>query len=84
MYRQSLDTLCSTLTYAEELSEARVNAEIFATYIELIKIYWKKHNTLVAMDHGCHEIDGDAGSHGLDMPEDMHIVHLYQAYPKCD
>ena len=70
----------------EALSEARVNAEIFATYNELIKTYWKKHNTLVgfAMDHGCHEIDGDAGSHGLDMPEDMHIVHLYNAYPKCN
>ena len=33
-----------------------------------------------AMDHGCHEIDGDAGSHGLDMEEDLTIVHLYKAY----
>ena len=24
-------------------------------------------------DHGCHEIDGGAGSHGLMMPEDMNI-----------
>ncbi len=28
-------------------------------------------------DHGCHEIDGDLGSHGLDMPEDMNIIHFY-------
>ena len=28
-------------------------------------------------DHGCHEIDGGCGSHGLDMPEDMNIVHFY-------
>ena len=28
-------------------------------------------------DHGCHEIDGGCGSHGLDMPEDMNIIHFY-------
>ena len=28
-------------------------------------------------DHGCHEIDGQCGSHGLDMPEDMTVVHLW-------
>ena len=27
------------------------------------------------------EIDGGAGSHGLDMEEDLNIVHLYKAYP---
>ena len=32
-----------------------------------------------AMDHGCHEIDGECGSHGLDMPEDLNIVHSYIA-----
>jgi hypothetical protein len=35
-----------------------------------------------AMDHGCHEIDGDNGSHGLDMEEDLNIVHLYKGYKK--
>ena len=30
------------------------------------------------MDHGCHEIDGNCGSHGLDMDEDLNIVHLYK------
>jgi hypothetical protein len=35
-----------------------------------------------AMDHGCHEIDGGCGSHGLAMEEDLNIVHLYKAYPK--
>ena len=34
------------------------------------------------MDHGCHEIYGDLGSHGLDMDEDLNIVHLYKIYPK--
>lgn len=65
------------------LSELRTNSEIFATLSRLIDKNWKKHNTLVgfAMDHGCHEIDGEAGSHGLDMEEDLNIVHLYKAYP---
>ena len=50
----------------------------------LIRKYWKNHNTLVgfAMDHGCHEIDGGCGSHGLDMPEDINIVHFYKGYRK--
>ena len=34
------------------------------------------------MDHGCHEIDGDHGTHGLDMEEDLNIVHLYKGYKK--
>ncbi len=66
------------------LAALKANAEAFALFSELIKNNWKRHNTLVgfAMDHGCHEIDGDAGSHGLDMPEDLNIVHLYKAYPR--
>lgn len=65
------------------LAELRVNSEMFATLSKLIEDNWKQHNTLVgfAMDHGCHEIDGEAGSHGLDMEEDLNIVHLYKAYP---
>ncbi len=66
----------------EALSELRANSEAFAMFDALISEHWSKHNTLVgfAMDHGCHEIDGDAGSHGLDMPEDLNIVHLYKAH----
>lgn len=67
----------------EALSELRVNAEIYAMFDTLISEHWKKHNSLVgfAMDHGCHEIDGNSGSHGLDMPQDLNIVHLYKTYP---
>lgn len=66
------------------LAELRSNSYAFGEFTALIKKYWKKHNTLVgfAMDHGCHEIDGECGSHGLDMPEDLNIVHLYKTYPK--
>ena len=66
------------------LAELRVNAETFAFFSHLIQNHWGNHRTLVgfAMDHGCHEIDGNLGSHGLDMEEDLNIVHLYRAYPK--
>ena len=66
----------------EALAELRANAEQFAMFDEMIKNHWKNHNTLVgfAMDHGCHEIDGGCGAHGLDMAEDLNIVHFYKAY----
>lgn len=67
---------------ARTLAELRCNSETFAMLDDLITANWQKHNTLVAfaMDHGCHEIDDNCGSHGLDMPEDLHICHYYRAY----
>ena len=69
----------------EALAELRSNTRTAGMFAELINERWKKHNTLFgfAMDHGCHEIDGGCGSHGLDMDEDINIVHLYKAYPKA-
>lgn len=66
----------------EALSELRCNAQAFATFSKLVEDHWKHHRTLMAfaMDHGCHAIDGGCGSHGLDMPEDLNIVHHYMAY----
>ena len=63
----------------DALSEARINSAVFATFHALIKEHWKDHTTLLgfAMDHGCHEIDENCGAHGLDMPEDLNIVHSY-------
>lgn len=68
----------------KSLGELRSNSETFATFCSMITNLWKHHDTLVgfAMDHGCHEIDGGCGAHGLDMEEDLNIVHLYKAYPK--
>lgn len=70
----------------EALAELRSNVDAFATFNELIKKRWGMHDTLVgfAMDHGCHEIDGGCGSHGLDMDEDLNILHLYKVYTKND
>ncbi len=66
------------------LSEIKVNTTAYATFDSLIQKHWKKHNVFMGygMDHGCHEIDDNAGSHGLDTPEDMNIMHFYKAYKK--
>ena len=63
------------------LGELRINSHAYAMFDSLISTYWTGHLTLVgfAMDHGCHEIDEDLGSHGLDMPEDLNILHRYKA-----
>lgn len=68
----------------EALAELRTNCHMFAVLSEMIKNNWQSHNTLVgfAMDHGCHEIDDGSGSHGLDMEEDLNIVHLYKGYAR--
>lgn len=68
----------------EALAQLKTNCLAFSWLSELIKTNWTRHNTLVgfAMDHGCHEIDGGCGSHGLDMPEDINIAHLYKGYAK--
>ena len=69
---------------ARALAELRLNDHMFGILSNLIGTHWKHHNTLLgfAMDHGCHEIDGGCGSHGLYMPEDINIVHLYKGYQR--
>lgn len=66
------------------LAELRCNVHAFAQFAALIRTHWQAHDVLLgfAMDHGCHEIDGSLGSHGLDMPEDLNIRHHYAALPK--
>lgn len=68
---------------AEALSELRANSRTYGMFVKLIEQNWQSHNTLVgfATDHGCHEIDGGCGSHGLDMPEDIDITHFYKVIP---
>ncbi|MBR1968320.1 MAG: alkaline phosphatase family protein [Clostridia bacterium] len=68
----------------EALSELRYNSITYSMISNIIKNHYKDKNVLLgfAMDHGCHEIDGDLGSHGLYMPEDINICHLYKAFPK--
>ena len=70
----------------ESLGELRHNVRAFAMFSEMVKELWGHHNTFMgfAMDHGCHEIDGGAGAHGLDMSEDINILHMYKAYPATE
>ena len=66
----------------EALAELRYNTKAYSMLDSLVKEHWKNHRTLIgfAMDHGAHEIDGGCGSHGLDMPEDLNIVHHYKIH----
>ena len=63
----------------ESLDVLQKNIRVFGTIAGAIQTHWKSHKTLLgfAPDHGCHEIDGGLGSHGLDMPEDLNILHFY-------
>ncbi len=64
-----------------ELSLAALthNANAYERLTEAAQKAWagKKYLAAFLPDHGCHEIDGNCGSHGLDMPEDMDIIHFY-------
>ena len=64
---------------SEALAALQHNVAAFDTLAAAVKKHWTQHRTLIgfAPDHGCHEIDGNCGSHGLDMPEDMQIIHFY-------
>lgn len=68
----------------EALGELRCNSETYGMVDALVQSHWQQHRTLLgfAMDHGSHDIDGNCGAHGLYMPEDINIVHMYKAYNK--
>ena len=55
------------------------NLWTYSRLVEAVEQYWKGHDVLYGFlpDHGCHQIHKGAGSHGLDMEEDMNIIHFY-------
>ena len=55
------------------------NLDTYCKLVDKINMKWKEHNVLYGFcpDHGCHDIDGGCGSHGLDMEEDMNVIHFY-------
>ncbi len=67
----------------ESLKVLKNNCDTYAEIHGKISDCWKKHDSVLffAPDHGCHEIDGKSGSHGLEMPEDMNIIHFYSFIP---
>ncbi len=60
------------------------NVNTFAELNKKAEKIWKNKNFATAFlpDHGCHEIDGECGSHGLDMDEDMDIIHFYNLHSR--
>ena len=67
-----------------ESNDAMAELEyVIGTYSALIKqirLHWGAHRTMVGFcpDHGCHDIDGSLGSHGLDMAEDINVMHFFK------
>lgn len=55
------------------------NLAFYDKIVSEIKKYMSDDNVFFGFcpDHGCHEIDGNRGSHGLDMEEDMNVIHFY-------
>lgn len=68
---------------AVSLQALDADVAAFDCFAQAIQKYWKQHDTLLgfAMDHGCHDIDNGCGSHGLDMAEDLNIMHFYGIFP---
>ncbi len=64
---------------AESISALDENIAFYAELSQKIENCWKNHNVFFGFcpDHGCHEIDEGCGSHGLDMEEDMNVIHFY-------
>ncbi len=63
----------------EALAALEQNIAFYTQLVKKIKTEWKNHDVLYGFmpDHGCHDVDSGSGSHGLDMEEDMNIIHLY-------
>lgn len=55
------------------------NVRTYKNFIKIIKNTYTNETVFYGFcpDHGCHEIDGNRGSHGLDMEEDMNVIHFY-------
>lgn len=66
----------------EALSQLRHNLDAYERLSRIAQAVWagKCGMTAFLPDHGCHEIDGQLGSHGLDMEEDMNVIHFYRFY----
>ena len=66
----------------EALAQIVHNSKAFATLSAIAQKAWAGKTGMAAYlpDHGCHEIDGKLGSHGLEMAEDMNIIHFYQFF----
>ena len=80
IYNANFDSIMHR--YGPESPEALValdhNCREYAALAELAEKTGRKTALAFAPDHGCHEIDGGCGSHGLDMEEDLNILHFWK------
>ena len=70
----------SSPTGIPALHALKTNFKTYMELNELIKNDWgNKHKTALAFapDHGCHRMAGILGTHGIEKPCDMNIVHLW-------
>lgn len=65
--------------HRKSLNHLKQNVATYSKLVRLIKNTYKDEKVFYGFcpDHGCHEIDGKRGSHGLEMEEDMNVIHLY-------
>ena len=81
LYNGNYDTVMhrSGTESNDAMNELKENIETYFILVKQIEKHWKNHQTMIGFcpDHGCHDIDGNLGSHGLDMAEDMNIIHFY-------
>ncbi len=63
----------------ESINALKMNIAYYKQLVDKINSQWQNHKVFYGFcpDHGCHEIDGGCGSHGLDMEEDMNVIHFY-------
>lgn len=68
----------------ETLEALKDDIRTYSRLVEAVEEHWKGHDALYGFmpDHGCHQIDQNSGSHGLDMEEDMNVIHFYGAKAK--
>ena len=66
------------------MNALKSNLAFYTKLVDKIKTEWKSHDVLYGFmpDHGCHEIDGGYGSHGIEMGDDMNIMHFYGIKPE--
>jgi len=70
----------------QAISALEANISDYRLLVDAVHKHWKSHDVIYGFlpDHGCHDIDAGCGSHGLDMEEDMNIIHFYGAKPRED
>lgn len=85
VYNQEYDDMLH-MTYPRSYFCKRAAKHYVASYsrlLDAVKTYWQGYDVLTTFspDHGAHRIAGFlTGTHGDDVPSDMHIVHFFNVF----